>query len=55
MTIKQQSEFVSANGSVNTTKAIRAGHEARSEALREMYATLRSMVERMFRINSTQA
>jgi hypothetical protein len=51
MALKTQQNFLNADGSINTERAMNAGHEARSLALYAMIAA----VIRLIRVASTSA
>jgi len=54
MTDKRSNEFINADGSINTTKAIQAGHEERSEAFREKLGAACGRLSGIFRLKSEQ-
>ena len=45
--------FRNANGSINIDRAMRAGHEARTDAIHEFLATVRQMIDARLRSFST--
>jgi hypothetical protein len=51
---KRSNEFMNLDGSINTTKAIQAGHEERSEAIREMFGAAYGRLSGIFRLKPEQ-